>query len=202
MVTGFVSTCMRRLLAGVLATLIGFQPALLGAPQAGRAATPPVGLPQPPQSATPPPPSVESLGVSFDRIKRQLGEKRPTANTQAPLKLEYYVEVIAEAPPFQLFAPDEPSFGPVPGGAPTHADMVRHVTPLAFSAPTATLVSFGGKGGSPKVVGYEFWKTQEKIAQEMARRRKLEEERERQRKLKESVVVTPPKGPGMPVPQS
>lgn len=202
MAPGFVSTYMRRLLAGVLATLIGSQPAVLGAQQGGAAAAPGTG-PAPGSAAagTQGPPSVESLGVSFDRIKQQLGQKPPTTNSKAPLKLDFYVEVIAEAPPFQLFAPNEPSIGPVPGVAPSHADMVRHMTPLAFSAPAATLVSVGAKGGSPKFIGQDFWQAQRRAAAELARRKKIEAERERQRKLKESVVVTAPKGPGLPVPR-
>ena len=174
---------MRRALAGLLATLlIGFLPAVLGAQQSG------------------PLPTVESLGVSFDRIKRQVAQKPATTDT-TELKIEYYVEVVADAPPFQLFAPDESSFGTVPGAAPSHADMMRHITPLAFSAPAATLVSLGAQRGSPKLMGQDFWQTQTRMAQEVARRKKIDEERERQRRLKESVVVSPPKGPGRPAPR-
>jgi hypothetical protein len=173
---------MRRALAALLATLIGSQPAVLGAQQ-------PTPLP-----------SVESLGVSFERIKRQIGQKAATKD-QTGLKLEYYVVVIAEAPPFQLFAPGEQSFGPVPGVAPSHGDMMRHITPLAFSAPAATIMSVGGsRRGSPTLLGQDFWQTQTRMAQEIARRKKIEAEAERQRRLKESIVVMPPKGPGGPVP--
>jgi hypothetical protein len=193
---------MRRALAALLATLIGSSPAVLGAQQGSAAAQAgPAGTPrQAKVPPPPPPPSVESLGVSFDRIRRQLDQK-PATKSQTPLKLEYYVEVIGEAPPFLLFAPDEPSFGPVPGAAPSHADMMRHITPLAFSAPAATLVSFGAKRGSPKLAGYDFWQTQTQMAQELARRKRAEAERERLRKLKESVVVSPPKDPGGQAPR-
>lgn len=173
---------MRGALAALLATLIGSQPAVLSAQQPT------------------PPPTVESLGVSFERIKRQMGEKAATKD-QTGLKLEFYVEVVAEAPPFQLFAPGESSFGQVPGAAPSHADMMRHITPLAFSAPAATLLTSGPRGGSPKLVGQDFWQTQTRMAKEVARRKKIEEERERQRRLQQSVVVSPPKGPGHPVPR-
>jgi hypothetical protein len=174
---------MRGALAILLATLIGAHPAVLGAQQSK------------------PLPTVESLGVSFDRIKREIGRK-PATTDKTGLKIQYYVEVVALAPPFELFAPDEPSFGPVPGAAPSHADMMRHITPLAFSSPAATLVSFGGtRGGSPKLMGQDLWETSTRMAQEVARRKKLEAERERQRKLKESVVVTPPKEPGGFVPK-
>ena len=77
---------MRCALAILFAILIGSEPAVLSAQQST------------------PLPSVESLGVSFERIKRQMGEKAATKD-QTGLKLEFYVEVVAEAPPFQLFAP-------------------------------------------------------------------------------------------------
>jgi hypothetical protein len=171
---------MRGVLAALLATLVVAQSAVLRAQQAT------------------PVPSVESLGVSFDRIRRQLDQK-PAAKDKTGLKLEFYIEVVAEAPPFQLFAPGESSFGVVPGVAPSHADMMRHITPQAFSAPAATLASFGGsRGTSPKLMGQDFWENQSRQAKEVARRKKVEEERERQRRLKESVVVSPPKVPGGP----
>jgi hypothetical protein len=174
---------MRGALAIFLATLIGSEPAVLSAQQ------------------TTPLPTVESLGVSFDRIKRQMGQK-PASTTQTSLKLDYYVEVVGVAPPFQLFAPEERSVGVVPGVAPSHGDMMRHLTPLPFSAPAATLVSFGGaRGSSPKLIGQDLWETSTRMAQEVARRKKIEAERERQRKLKESIVVSPPKGPGHPEPR-
>jgi len=174
---------MRGALAALLATLIGSQPAVLHAQQ-------PTPLP-----------TVESLGVSFERIKRQLGQKAATKD-QTGLKLEFYVEVIAEAPPYQLFLPGESSFGQVPGAAPSHGDMMRHLTPQPFRAPAATIMSIGGsRGGSPTLLGQDFWQTQTRMAQEIARRKKIEEERERQRRLKESVVVSPPKAPGEPVPE-
>jgi hypothetical protein len=174
---------MRGALAILLATLIGSVPAVLVAQQ------------------TTPLPSVESLGVSFDRIKRQMGQK-PASTNQTSLTLDFYVEVVALAPRFQLFAPDEPSFGPVPGVSPSHGDMMRHLTPQPFRAPAATIMSIGGsRGGSPTLIGQDVWQTQSRMAKEVARRKKIEAERERQRTLKESVVVSPPKGPGHPAPR-
>ena len=173
---------MQRALAALLAILIGARPAVLGAQQ-------PTPLP-----------TVESLGVSFDRIKRQLAQKAASPD-KTGLKIEFYVEVIAEAPPFQLFLPGESSFGQVPGAAPSHGDMMRHITPLAFSAPAATLVSVGASRGSPTLLGQDFWETQTRMAREVARRKKIDAERERQRQIKASIVVTPPKGPGRPLPR-
>ena len=72
---------MRGALAILFATLIGSEPAVLSAQQSE------------------PLPSVESLGVSFDRIKRQMGQQ-PASTTQTSLKLDYYVDVVGVAPPF------------------------------------------------------------------------------------------------------
>jgi hypothetical protein len=196
---------MRRVLVCVLALFVGLQPAALWAQQGNVPRSPSPQVPAsslaPQTAAHQPTPSVEVLGVSFERVKREL-RILPPSKTNTPLKLEYYIEVVAEAPPFILFAPDEPSVGRVPGSAPTHADMMRHITPLAFSAPAATLVSVGGrKGSSPKIVGQDFWQTQARAAKEAARRKKIEEERQkaveaerlRQQRLKDSIVVSPPK---------
>jgi len=142
-------------------------------------------------------PSVESMGVSFDRIKREVAKPIPARPKDAiDMKLEYYIDVVAAAPPFLLFAPGEAEFGPVSGTAPSHADMMRHVTPLAFSAPAATLISFGASRGSPRLLGQDFWLVQTQMAKELERRKKLEAERARKAAIKSSVVVTPPKGPG------
>lgn len=175
---------MRRALPWLLAWLIGVHPAAVWAQQGAGAVQ-----------------SFDALGVSFERIRRDL-RTAPPSKVITPIKLEYYVEVVGVAPPFTLFSSEELSIGPVPGVPPSHADMMRHVTPLAFTAPAATLVSVGGRRGAPpKVVGQDFWQMQTRMAREAARRKKAEEERQkaveaerlRQQRLRESVVVSPPK---------
>ena len=77
------------------------------------------------------------LPVSLVRIQREL--KQSTVSEQREgLNLRYNVEVFGQAPPLTLFTPGEDlSTGPVPGTAPTHRDMVDHVTPREYRAPPA-----------------------------------------------------------------
>jgi hypothetical protein len=120
---------MRRALVSLLAFVIGLEPALLQSQQAGAAPG------QPPASATgPPEASLDAMGISFQRIKRELGDRAPSTNA-TPLRLNYYVEVTALAPPILLFSPQELVAGPVPGAPPTHWDMLAHVTRPEFRAP-------------------------------------------------------------------
>jgi hypothetical protein len=183
---------MRRVLACVVACLIGFQPAAVRAQQSappGAAATgaqPPPARPMPAQAA----PSVESLGISFARIKREL-RILPPSTAKTPLKLEYYVEVQGIAPPIPIFRPGELTSGPVPYGAPTHSDMMDHVTPLAFKSP-AVPISGIVIMGLAKLVQWEAARARE-LRLEEKRKAEIEAERERQRRLKESLVLSPPK---------
>ncbi|MCX6550208.1 MAG: hypothetical protein NTY02_04220 [Acidobacteria bacterium] len=173
------------MLAALLATLIGSQPAVLGARQ---------GEAVPPQTSTQPASNVDAMGVDLNRIKRELAWK-PARAGASPLKLEYFVEVIAEAPPILLFQPGELSTGPAPMGAPTHRDMIDHVTPLAFKSPSVPISTIAIIG-IQKLIEREARMARERRLEEV-RQKKIDEERERQRRINESIVVTPPKsGPG------
>ena len=178
---------MRRVLACLLACLVGLQPAVVGAQQGsapGTAAT--QALPAP----APAVPSVESLGMSFDRIKREL-RILPPSTVNSPLKLEYYVEVQGLMPALPLFRPGELTTGPVPLGAPTHRDMIDHVTPLAFKSGTVPVSSLAIMG-IVKLLQWEAQRAREE-RREKDRLASIEAERERQRRLKDSLVVSPPK---------
>jgi hypothetical protein len=126
---------MRRALATLLALTLSLEPTLLLAQQTGTA-------PRQPQApaTNPPAPSLEAMGLSFQRIKRELGDRAPSTNA-TPLKLNYYVEVTALAPPIELFTPQELAAGPVPGGPPTHWEMVAHVTRPEFRSPSVPISS-------------------------------------------------------------
>jgi hypothetical protein len=178
---------MRRVLTCMLACLVGLQPAVAWARQGPASGSAPG---QAAAASARTAPSVESLGMSFDRIKRGLRILPPsTANT--PLKLEYYVEVQGLMPPLPLFRPGELSTGPVPYGAPTHWDMMDHVTPQAFKAPTIP-VSTIAVMGIQALLKWEIERArQERLAQK--RQAEIDEERERQRRLKDSLVTSPPK---------
>jgi hypothetical protein len=164
---------MRRTLAVCLTISLATPPMAAGAaqsppPQAG------------PVRATP---SIESLGVSFERIKRELGEKPPSSH-RTPLKLDFYVEVTAFAPRIQLFTPEELRAGPVPGGPPTHWEMVDTLwTKPEFRAPAVPISSLAIMGIAKLIQ----WQAQQ------AKKRKAEEERQRNleelRKLYPDIVV-------------
>jgi hypothetical protein len=178
---------MRRVLACVLACLVGLQPAAVWAqqdPAPGTAATraePPPAQVASAQSV----PSVESLGMSFERIKRGL-RILPPSTAKTPLKLEYYVEVQGIAPPIPIFRPGELATGPIPYGAPTHADMMAHVTPIEFSSPRIPVSSIVIMGLA-KLVQWEAQRAREERF-EKERQAAIEAERERQRRLKESIL--------------
>jgi len=188
----FVKSHMRRVLACVLACLVGFQPAVVWAQQ-GAAASAPVSQhkPRPPGSSQgQPPPDFDALGVSFDRIKREL-RLSPPSTVKTPLKLEFYVEVHGTAPPILLFKPGELTTGPVPYGAPTHSDVLELFTPIEFRSPSMPLSTIA-IWGIQKLLAWEVNRERERRAEEALQKRN-EAERVRQQRLKESLVVSPPK---------
>ena len=77
------------------------------------------------------------LPVSLVRIHRELRQSTVREEREG-LNLRYNIEVFGQAPPLELFTPGENlSTGPVPDSAPTHRDMIEHVTPREYRAPAA-----------------------------------------------------------------
>ena len=82
---------------------------------------------------------VGRLPLDLQRIHRGLQQSRIREERQG-LNLRYFVDVYGQAPPIVIFGPeDNLVHGPVPYGAPTHRDMIEHVTPKEFRAPVADL---------------------------------------------------------------
>lgn len=80
---------------------------------------------------------VSRLPLNLARIQREL-RRSVVREERDGLNLRYVVEVYGQAPPIVLFGPtDNLVHGPVPYGAPTHKDMIEHVTPKEFRAPAA-----------------------------------------------------------------
>ena len=80
---------------------------------------------------------VSRLPLNLDRIQRALRQSAIREEREG-LNLRFVVEVYGQAPPFVLFGPeDNLVHGPVPYGAPTHKDMIEHVTPKEYRAPAA-----------------------------------------------------------------
>jgi hypothetical protein len=80
------------------------------------------------------------MGVSLERIRRQLVQESRETITADGLKLDVRVDVFGAAPPID-FIPDEfnLTFGPVPGSAPTHREHIEHVTPREFRSPAVPI---------------------------------------------------------------
>jgi hypothetical protein len=184
---------MRRILAAMLVVLIGVQPSLLRAQQSSEAGAPrPSPPPQTPGTSTPQSaatgvPDVAALGLSFDRIKRLLADRAPS-ETKSTLKLNYYVEVVALAPRIQLFTREDLApRGVVPWGAPTHADIVRILTPVEFRAPTVPIGSLAVLG-ILKLVEWETARMKRQKAED-ERAKRNEDERKRQKALEGTSAI-------------
>lgn len=84
----------------------------------------------------PAPVNAAALGVSLARIQRRLAADSQAQRAGAsPLKLDFFVDVYGVAPRLVFFEPQELLYGPVPGSAPTHRDMIQHNLPQAFRSP-------------------------------------------------------------------
>lgn len=82
---------------------------------------------------------VSRLPVDLERVQRGLRQSAVREEREG-LNLRYTVEVYGQAPPIVLFGPEASlGTGPVPYGAPTHREMIDHVTPKEFRAPAADL---------------------------------------------------------------
>jgi hypothetical protein len=71
----------------------------------------------------------EDLGVSLARIQRKLDRLPDGAQARSLLRLNYYVQVYAKAPPLTLFRGFDVHNGPVPYGTPMHNDMLNVMHP-------------------------------------------------------------------------
>jgi hypothetical protein len=82
---------------------------------------------------------VSRLPIDLGRIQRKL-QASSTREERRGLDLHYVIEVYGRAPAIVFFGPkDNMLHGPVPGTAPTHRDMIEHVTPREYRAPVADL---------------------------------------------------------------
>ena len=80
---------------------------------------------------------VSLLPLNLDRIQRELRQSAIREERQG-LTLRYIVDVYGQAPPIVIFGPEDNLVnGPVPYGAPTHKEMIEHVTPKEYRAPAA-----------------------------------------------------------------
>jgi hypothetical protein len=84
-------------------------------------------------------PGTGSSPVSLERIKRALQEAQPTPLSDG-LRLSYYVAVIGESKPIDIFKDFDTMHGAVPFTAPSHQELFEQVTPREFRAPAADIL--------------------------------------------------------------
>jgi len=94
------------------------------------------------ERATPPRPEAppidgSRLPVNVARLQRQL-QRSAIRDESVGLNLRYVIDVFGQAPPIVFLPPDANlEYGPVPYGAPSHAEFLRHITPQEYRAPAA-----------------------------------------------------------------
>ena len=82
---------------------------------------------------------VSRLPIDLARIQRELRQSSEREERQG-LNIRYVIDVYGQAPPIVLIDPAfDLTHGPVPNSAPTHRDMIEHVTPIEYRAPPADL---------------------------------------------------------------
>src|SRR5690349_16863713 len=82
---------------------------------------------------------VKRLPIDLNKVTRDLRQSA-ASDSHNGLHLRYSIDVYGQAPRIDLFSKqDNLASGPVPYGAPTHRDMIEHVTPIEYRAPYADL---------------------------------------------------------------
>ena len=78
---------------------------------------------------------VKRLPIDLTRVTNQLRQSAATESHNG-LHIRYTVDVYGQAPRIDFFTKqDNLATGPVPYGAPSHRDMLEHVTPQEYRAP-------------------------------------------------------------------
>ena len=80
---------------------------------------------------------VDRLPINMSKIQREL-QRHADKEERDGLNLRYSLHVYGVAPRLNFFSEDDNlTTGPVPWSAPTHREMIDHVTPQEFRAPFA-----------------------------------------------------------------
>jgi len=80
---------------------------------------------------------VKRLPIDLTKVTRELRQSAATESHNG-LHIRYRVDVYGQAPRIELFTKqDNLGSGPVPYGAPSHQEMINHVTPQEYRAPYA-----------------------------------------------------------------
>ena len=82
---------------------------------------------------------VKRLPIDLAKVTRDLRQSAGS-ESRTGLNIRYRVDVYGQAPRIELFTKqDNLAYGPAPYGAPTHRDMIEHVTPQEYRAPYADI---------------------------------------------------------------
>jgi len=82
------------------------------------------------------PVDVSRLGIDLAKIQVELRQAVATQSENHGLRIRYTIDVYGQAPRIELFTKqDNLVTGPVPYGAPSHREMIDHVTPIEYRAP-------------------------------------------------------------------
>ena len=88
------------------------------------------------------------MPLDLQRIDRQL-QQSTIREERDGLNLRYVIEVFGQAPPLVVFTKEDNLLtGPVPYGAPTHREIVEHITPKEYRAPVVSNNSIGVSGST------------------------------------------------------
>src|SRR4030095_8568259 len=80
---------------------------------------------------------VKRLPIDLAKVTRELRQSA-ASESRTGLNIRYRVDVYGQAPRIELFTKqDNLVSGPVPYGAPSHQEMIKHVTPQEYRAPYA-----------------------------------------------------------------
>ena len=80
---------------------------------------------------------VDRLPLNLNRIQRELKHAVDLEQREG-LNLRYRIQIYGTAPSLQIFNEESNLVnGPVPYGAPTHRELINHVTPQEFRTPVA-----------------------------------------------------------------
>jgi hypothetical protein len=125
---------MRKVIAAALAAALVASPAVALAQE---------GTPRPQQASAgrtdQSAPSPADLGISLERVRRELRELPPVTSTL--LRYDFHVDVYGENPKVDFFKDfDLSAGGAVRYGGMTHAEFLEVATPQAYRAPSADLI--------------------------------------------------------------
>ena len=80
---------------------------------------------------------VKRLPIDLAKVTRELRQSAATESRNG-LHIRYTVDVYGQAPRIEIFTKqDNLGSGPAPYGAPSHQEMINHVTPQEYRAPYA-----------------------------------------------------------------